>query len=140
MRPRAEKKFCYNCGVEVNRQQVVCVKCGVVLKGGLSGTGGKNKTTAGIFAILFGVFGVHKFYHGSWGYGILYILFFWTYIPAILGIIEGIIYLTMDEAKYDDKYNSTEKAPFNGKGAAGEKVYNLTYAQTIHQSRVDKAR
>ncbi|HAR49189.1 MAG TPA: hypothetical protein DCR81_03650 [Smithella sp.] len=110
--PRAEKKFCYNCGVEVNPQQAMCVKCGVGLKGGSSGTGGKKKTTAGICAILVGGVGVHKFYHGSWGWGILYILFCWIYIPAILGVIEGIIYLTMDDAKYDDKYNSTENAPF----------------------------
>jgi TM2 domain-containing membrane protein YozV len=90
----------------------MCVKCGVGLKGGSSGTGGKKKTTAGICAILVGGVGVHKLYHGSWGWGILYILFCWIYIPAILGVIEGIIYLTMDDAKYDDKYNSTENAPF----------------------------
>lgn len=80
--------------------------------GGSSGTGGKKKTTAGICAILVGGLGVHKFYHGSWGWGILYILFCWTYIPTILAVIEGIIYLTMEEEKYDDKYNGAKKAPF----------------------------
>src|SRR5688500_4448219 len=47
----------------------------------------KIKTTAGILAILLGGLGIHKFYLGKIGMGILYILFCWTYIPAIVGLI-----------------------------------------------------
>jgi hypothetical protein len=108
---RAEKKFCYNCGEGVNAMQVMCIKCGVSLSG-WSASGGKKKTTAGICALLVGGLGVHKFYHGSWGWGILYILFIWTFIPAILGVIEGIVYLTMDDATYDSKYNTEDKSAF----------------------------
>ena len=100
--PLVERKFCYNCGGEHDPQQVTCVKCGV---GTLAGKK-KNKTASGLFAILLGFLGVHKFYHGSWGWGILYVLFFWTYIPTISGIIEGIRYLAMDEMKYHLKYSS----------------------------------
>ncbi|WP_346937769.1 TM2 domain-containing protein [uncultured Clostridium sp.] len=64
----------------------------------------KSKTTAGILAILLGGLGVHKFYLGKIGMGILYIVFCWTYIPAIIGIIEGIIYLTSSEEKFYYKY------------------------------------
>jgi len=67
-------------------------------------TSGKSKTTAGILAILLGGIGVHKFYLGQTGKGILYLLFFWTYIPAVLGLIEGIIYLTSSDEKFYSKY------------------------------------
>ena len=108
---RAEKKFCYNCGVEVNANQVICVKCGVGLSRKAAGSG-RDKTVAGICALLVGGIVIHKFYHGSWGWGLLYILFVWTFIPAILGLIEGVTYLMMDDAVYDAKYNSGENSAF----------------------------
>lgn len=73
--------------------------------------GEKDKTTAGILALLVGGFGVHKFYLGKIGQGILYLLFFWTFIPAIIGFIEGIIYLTMDEDEFQYKYGTPGGAP-----------------------------
>lgn len=48
-----------------------------------------NKVTYGLLAILLGGIGVHKFYSGKTGMGILYLLFCWTVIPAVIGIIEG---------------------------------------------------
>lgn len=63
----------------------------------------KNKTTAGILAIILGGLGVHKFYLGKTGLGILYLLFCLTCVPEILGIIEGIIYLTSDEHNFQVK-------------------------------------
>lgn len=60
----------------------------------------KNKTTAGLLAIFLGAFGVHKFYLGKSGMGILYLIFCWTYIPGILGLVEGIIYLTKSDADF----------------------------------------
>lgn len=70
----------------------------------------KNNLVAGIFALLLGGFGAHKFYNGSWGWGIIYIIFFWTYIPAILSLIEGIRYL-VNPTRYDQKYNGTPPFP-----------------------------
>lgn len=64
----------------------------------------KSKTTAGILAILLGGFGIHKFYLGKIFTGILYMLFCWTYIPSIIGFIEGIVYLTSSEEKFYRKY------------------------------------
>lgn len=64
----------------------------------------KSKTTAGILGILLGGLGIHKFYLGRIGMGILYLLFCWTYIPSIIGLIEGIIYLTSSEEKFYYKY------------------------------------
>ena len=60
----------------------------------------KSKTTAGLLAILLGAVGAHKFYLGKTGMGILYLVFCWTYIPGIIGLVEGIIYLTKSDADF----------------------------------------
>jgi TM2 domain-containing membrane protein YozV len=49
----------------------------------------KNPTTAVILALLLGGLGAHKFYLGQTGLGILYLVFCWTYIPAVVGFIEA---------------------------------------------------
>ena len=68
----------------------------------------KSKTTAGILAILLGGIGIHKFYLGKIGMGILYLVFSWTAIPSIVGLIEGIIYLTFhgNDKEFTEKYAS----------------------------------
>ena len=52
-----------------------------------------NKTIYCVLAFLLGGIGVHKFYAGKTGAGILFLLFCWTYIPLILAIIDFIIAL-----------------------------------------------
>jgi TM2 domain-containing membrane protein YozV len=42
-----------------------------------------------LLAVLLGSFGAHHFYLRRKGLGILYLVLFWTGIPAILGIIEA---------------------------------------------------
>lgn len=65
----------------------------------------KNRTVAAILAIFLGIFGVHCFYMGKTFKGILYLMFFWTYIPAIIGFIEGILYLTKTDEEFALKCN-----------------------------------
>jgi len=60
----------------------------------------KNKIVAGILGIFLGGIGVHKFYMGKVGMGILYLLFCWTGIPAIIGFVEGIIYLCANDHNF----------------------------------------
>jgi TM2 domain-containing membrane protein YozV len=62
--------------------------------------GAKSRITAGILGILLGGIGVHKFYLNKVGLGILYLAFCWTAIPAIIGLVEGIIYLTQDDVTF----------------------------------------
>lgn len=63
----------------------------------------KSKVAAGILGIFLGGIGVHKFYMGKIGMGILYLLFCWTGIPAIVGFIEGIIYLCSNDENFQLK-------------------------------------
>lgn len=54
---------------------------------------GRNRIAAALLAIFLGTFGIHKFYLGKPIQGIIYLLFFWTFLPGLIGFIEGIIYL-----------------------------------------------
>ncbi len=65
----------------------------------------KNRIAAGLLAIFLGGFGVHRFYLNQPGMGLLYLLFCWTGVPWIIGIIEGILILTMSDDEFMTKYN-----------------------------------
>ena len=64
----------------------------------------KNKIVAALLAILLGGLGIHKFYLGQNGKGILYLIFCWAYIPALLGLIEGITILCSNDENFQIKY------------------------------------
>ena len=64
----------------------------------------KNKTVAGLLGIFLGDFGIHKFYLGKPGMGILYLLFCWTAIPAVIGFIEGVMYLMSSDRDFQAKH------------------------------------
>ncbi|WP_143222471.1 TM2 domain-containing protein [Acinetobacter sp. ANC 4470] len=66
--------------------------------------GSKNRIVAAILAFFLGGFGVHKFYLGQIGWGIIYLLFCWTFIPALVAFIEFIIYLCTSDKDFARKY------------------------------------
>ncbi|MHC0037728.1 TM2 domain-containing protein [Pseudoneobacillus sp. C159] len=72
----------------------------------------KSKVTAGILALILGGLGIHKFYLGRWGWGIIYLLFCWTYIPGIIGFIEGIIYLVSNPEDFARKHDKGYKVSY----------------------------
>lgn len=103
--------FCKFCGAEIDDNSTFCPKCGNKLDDTVSNktssdldalnhtVKGKNKLVAGLFGILLGDFGVHHFYLGHTGAGVASILFCWTGIPAIIGLVQGILILAeSDEA------------------------------------------
>jgi len=64
-----------------------------------------KKIIAGVLAILLGAFGIHKFYLGYTKAGIIMLLVtvltlgFGGFIMGIIGVIEGVIYLTTGKFK-----------------------------------------
>lgn len=52
-------------------------------------SGAKSRTTATVLALLLGGIGAHHFYLGKIGLGVLYLLFVWTLVPAMLGVLEA---------------------------------------------------
>ncbi len=96
-------------------------------KEGLQSAGGDNKKIlAGILAILFGSLGVHKFILGYNKEGVILLaitllgyattcivigaFFFW--IPGLIGLIEGIIYLTKSDEEFYNTYQVGKKPWF----------------------------
>ncbi len=65
----------------------------------------RDKNVAGILALFFGWIGIHRFYLGQVGLGILYALLFWSGISAVLGLIDAIVFFSMDKDAFDIKYN-----------------------------------
>lgn len=51
----------------------------------------KDTTTAVLLALFLGGIGVHHFYMGKVLLGVIYLLFFWTFIPAFIALIEAIL-------------------------------------------------
>lgn len=94
----------------------------------------KSKTVAIVLALFLGDIGIHKFYLGQAGQGILYLLLCWTFIPVVLSIIDIIIYLTMSEELFQTKYG-------RGYVANPQQMYQqpsqpqFSQAQTNTQSR-----
>ena len=112
--PRGEiqaEVFCRECGTGLKRRAVICPQCGVPTGGGSAGGGfpgggdKKNKYVAAAFAFFLGGIGAHHFYLGNAMLGVVYLLFFWTLIPALIAFIEFIVYLAMSESAFDRKYN-----------------------------------
>lgn len=108
-----DEKYCADCGAMIKARAEICPKCGIrqsapPLMSSLSqvAPNGKSKLAAALFGIFLGGFGIHKFYLGKIGMGILYLLFCWTLIPAIVGFIEGILFLVMKDADFIARYGT----------------------------------
>jgi TM2 domain-containing membrane protein YozV len=99
-------KYCFECGSVIREKAEICPKCGVrqISVASSGGQSSKSKLVAALLAILLGGLGLHKFYLDRPVWGVIYLLFCWTFIPAFVGFIEGIIYLCTSDAKFAAKY------------------------------------
>lgn len=112
--PKMEKNYCHNCGTATAANQSICVNCGVSL--GIS-SGQKSKSTATLLSLLLGTVGGQKFYMGSWGWGIVYIVLcmtvFLMWIPIIAAFVETIRLILMTDEEFAKKAEAfKDKGPF----------------------------
>lgn len=113
------KKHCYACASILDTRAELCPKCGVRqphLPGAMTASHPaiivtapvpvttKNKTTAALLALFFGGIGVHRFYLGQIGSGVIYLLFCWTLIPALVAFIECLLLFGMNDTAFATKY------------------------------------
>jgi TM2 domain-containing membrane protein YozV len=66
----------------------------------------KSKLTAIILTLFLGGIGIHKFYLGQAKQGIMYILFCWTMIPALIAFFEFFGLLFMSDNTFNIRYNN----------------------------------
>lgn len=72
--------FCKNCGKEVNDNAVMCIHCGCAVSAPKANVSDdstaspKSKMTALLLCFFLGYLGVHRFYVGKTGIGILMFL------------------------------------------------------------------
>jgi TM2 domain-containing membrane protein YozV len=77
--------------------------------------GDTSKPATTLWCIFLGGFGAHKFYVGSWGWGIVYFLFFWTYIPFLISFVEWIRMVLMSDEEFYGKvaeFQAQKSGPF----------------------------
>ena len=80
--------------------------------------GADKKIAAGICGILLGALGVHKFLLGYSTEGIIMLLVtiltcgFGGAVMGIIGLVEGIIYLTKSDAEFVSTYMTSKKGWF----------------------------
>lgn len=69
-----------------------------------------KRVPAGILAILLGGLGIHKFYLGKMVPGVIHIaLLICAGLGWLLGIVEGVIYLTKSDDEFDKLYVNGDK-------------------------------
>lgn len=85
-------------------------------------------------SIMLGGIGIQKFYLGQTKRGILHVLFFWTFIPTILCVIDLLKFTFMTEEEFDEKYNKIELNNnfFNGKKETNIIKQALKYNKLIN--------
>jgi TM2 domain-containing membrane protein YozV len=125
-------RYCTKCGAVNNDTAQSCANCGAVLtpvsgyqpmqsvntgtpsQQDLKAMGADKKVIAGICGILLGGFGVHKFILGYTTEGIIQLVITVVTCGAgsIIGIIEGIIYLTKSDEDFVRTYIQNKKGWF----------------------------
>ena len=105
--------FCKFCGAEIDDDCVVCPACGKQVaplkteNENLFGKtiNGRNRLIAALLALFLGGIGIHHFYLGNTTYGIISIIFCWSGIPYIIGIVQGIMMLLETDEEFAKRIN-----------------------------------
>ncbi len=96
---------CKTCGSLFGREYKFCPACGL--------QHGKpiNKSVLLFLTFFFGGFGAHKFYVKKYWQGLFYLLFCFTYVPAIIALVEFVIYASTSAEKLQEEYPETKSVP-----------------------------
>ena len=73
---------------------------------------GPNRVVCGIIAIFLGGLGIHKFMLGNALAGVIQLVLGCIAIGGIIGVVEGILYLTKSDEEFYQQYVVEKKAWF----------------------------
>lgn len=106
-----DNKYCRDCGAAIHAKAEICPSCGLrqmpvpgMIQLGSIAPNGRSKLAAVLLAFFLGGFGIHKFYLGQTGWGVIYLLLCWTFIPAFVSIIEAVLLLVMSDERFNAKF------------------------------------
>jgi TM2 domain-containing membrane protein YozV/RNA polymerase subunit RPABC4/transcription elongation factor Spt4 len=119
---KADRKYCVECGALIKAKAVICPKCGCSQprrdESPAEGydpdgsPGNSNRIAAGVFAVLLGWLGIHKFILGYTGAGITMLLvsilgacvYVGPVVMFVIGLVEGILYLSKSDSEFHRVY------------------------------------
>lgn len=85
----------------------------------------KEKNIAGVLAFFGGFLGIHRFYLGQVRWGIFYIIANLMFgMGFLLGLIDAIAFWSMDQEKFDYKYNPREYREIYGRYAPQQRHFD----------------
>ena len=130
-------RYCTKCGAVNDETAQYCVSCQAALtpvsgyqpmqavnqnpSGAITdwkAQGADKKVLAGVLGIVVGAFGIHKFVLGYTTEGIIMLLTtvltcgILAIVPSVIGIVEGIIYLTKSDEEFVRTYLQARKGWF----------------------------
>lgn len=127
-------RYCTKCGAQNDEMAQYCANCQALLpnvggyqpmqsvnQGAITdwkAMGGDKKIVAGILAIVLGWAGVHKFILGYTTEGIIMLVIsvvscgMLSIVPWVIGIVEGITYLTKSDEEFVRTYIQNKKGWF----------------------------
>jgi hypothetical protein len=106
--------FCSHCGSEVKEGDKYCQKCGAPIEKETPASSFKkyvsedlknmasfksdnpspcSRLAAALLCFFLGGFGAHRFYVGKTTSAVFMLLFFWTFVPCIIAIVDFIMIL-----------------------------------------------
>ena len=117
---RSSSRECPECGAAVEREDRRCPECDAPLsrRRGVSGDVHSKKVAAGVCGILLGALGIHKFVLGFTTAGVIMLLVtvltcgIGGSVMGVIGLVEGIIYLTKTEEEFHQSYMIEKKEWF----------------------------
>lgn len=108
--------FCKACAQVIHPTDITCLRCNTAQGGDVStplitaqsqpepeAKTAKTKLAATLLALFLGGIGIHKFYMGSWGWGLVYLATFWTWVPALLALAEALRYFALNKKDFQAK-------------------------------------
>jgi TM2 domain-containing membrane protein YozV len=100
---------CWECSKQISDRSTNCIHCGAPMRQIIAGSSGKSRSLTIVLALFLGGVGAHKFYLEKPGRGMIYLLWCWTFIPAVVSIVEAFYYLGMPEDEFEAACTGSRK-------------------------------